>query len=394
MSNFQKLIGGVPTGTQVEGTDINFNTVWKNYILLNNFENNSTTGWTLGTIGTLTNGLPTGSPTFGSGASGNLSIAATSSSIEGAFSLNYISSAATTQGNMVASSSYAIDAEDQAKVLTVKFYYSVPNGVANCNFSGTSSNSFAWAIYDVTNSSWLTSAGNFNLVQSSGCGYVTGTCQTNSNTTNIRLVIYNANATSGAATLTLDGFYVGPQTAPSGPAMSDWVAYTPTFTGFGTVSNVAFWSRRIGDSLHVRGYFTSGTSTAVAAQMTLGYNGANANVTANSNLPSISVVGKGNQNSSGSTNFSGFSILAIPSVNYVEFGSETSGTNGLTAGNGSSIISSGTSLSVFFTVPITGWSSNSTMSSDTDTRVVAYRGFLSSNQLVSFWRQYPYRVYQ
>src|SRR5208282_747168 len=115
----------------------------------------------------------------------------------------------------------------QAKVLTVKFYYTASSGASNCNFSGTSSNSFAWAIYDVTNSSWLTSAGNFNLVQSSGCGYVTGTCQTNATTANIRLVVYNANATSGAATITLDGFYVGPQTAPSGPAMGDWGTQYP-----------------------------------------------------------------------------------------------------------------------------------------------------------------------
>ena len=46
----------------------------KNYITYGTFENNATTGWSLGTIGTLTNSLPTGTPTFGSGASVNLSI--------------------------------------------------------------------------------------------------------------------------------------------------------------------------------------------------------------------------------------------------------------------------------------------------------------------------------
>ena len=30
----------------------------KNYITYNNFENNAVTGWSLGTVGTLTNGLP------------------------------------------------------------------------------------------------------------------------------------------------------------------------------------------------------------------------------------------------------------------------------------------------------------------------------------------------
>ena len=42
----------------------------KNYLSFGNFENNNVTGWSLGTVGTLTNAIPTGTPTFGSGAAG------------------------------------------------------------------------------------------------------------------------------------------------------------------------------------------------------------------------------------------------------------------------------------------------------------------------------------
>ena len=50
---------------------------------------------------------------------------------------------------------------------------------------------------------------------------------------------------------------------------SGWVAYTPTFQGFGTVTSVATWFRRIGDSMDVNCTFTSGTNTGVAAQISL-----------------------------------------------------------------------------------------------------------------------------
>lgn len=398
MSNFQKLVNGIPTGNQVQGTDIDFNTVWKNYILYNNFEDNSTTGWSLGTVGTLTNGLPTGTPTFGSGASANLSIATTSSSIEGAYSLNYVSSAATTQGNMVATSSYAIDAEDQAKVLTVKFYYKAASGASNCNFSGTSSNSFAWAIYDVTNSSWLTSAGNFNLVQSSGCGYVTGTCQTNATTANIRLVVYNANATSGAATLTLDGFYVGPQTAPSGPAMTDWQSYTAIVTAtsanptYGTTQlNTNLW-RRVGDSMEIAFQFeqssngTAGSGTYLFP-LPSGYSIDTTKISVGStgNFQSATcIVGQGEiyTDTTGPNDVSAPCQVTTWSTGELALWIDVVTTHGQTSvsSNYPAMFASGgfrdfssSPLGIRFIakVPIAGWSSNTSMSSDTDTRVVA-----------------------
>lgn len=350
----------------------------KNYIQYADFENGATTGWTLGTVGTLTNGLPTGSPTFGSGADANLSISTVSSSqLAGSYSLSYSEAAShvTVAGNMVASSSYAIDAADQAKVLTVKFYYSVPSGASQMNFSGTSSNSMAWALWDVTNSVWLSSAGNFCTTQSTGVGYCTGTAQTGSSTANIRLVLYNANATTVstvASTIYLDDFYLGPQTAPSGPAMTDWVAYTPTIVGFGTPTNVSFFSRRDGGDLLVQGGFSSGTSTATTAQIGLGFNGASGNVTADSTKLDTSTNTSIGSVAFGFTSTGIFTVIA-PTSNqtYVNLGLQNGSTAGTLPGQGNAIAGSGTAMTFSFRVPIVGWSSNSSMSSDTDTRVIA-----------------------
>jgi hypothetical protein len=344
----------------------------KNYITYNNFENNATTGWSLGTVGSLTNGIPTGSPTFGSGSSGNLSISTVSSGqLAGSFSLSYVSSAATTQGDMLASQAYSIDIEDQAKVLTWKFYYKAQSNASNANWSGTSSNSFGVAVYDVTNSTWLGTAGQFSMTQSSGVGYSTGTFQTGATTASIRFIIYNVNATSGAITLYFDDFSVGPQTAPIGPAVSDWVAYTPTFTGFGTVSGVSFQSRRVGDSLEIHGTFTAGTVSATEARITLGYNGGNANVTIDSNkINSPVVIGSAVFANSASTLF-GLWPLANGANTYFNFGYQASAAAAINVAQVASFLGNNQSVSVNLIVPISGWSSNVQMSNDTDTRVVA-----------------------
>lgn len=179
------------------------------------FELNATTGWTLGTTGTLTNGLPTGSPTFGSGASGNLSINITNGGLQiaGTASLTYSQSvSATVAGNMVASNAFFIDKEDQGNILTYSLKYFAATSPGNANWSGTSSSSFGVAVWDVTNSIWLGVSNPFGFIQSSGVGSVNGSFAVPTNTTQLRFVVYNANATSGTITVFFDDSTVGPAT--------------------------------------------------------------------------------------------------------------------------------------------------------------------------------------
>lgn len=344
----------------------------KNYISFNNFENNSTTGWSLGTAGTLTNGLPTGTPTFGSGAAVGLSIATvTSGQLAGTASLSLAATGATTAGNMLASQAYTIDIEDQAKVLAWKFYYQAQAGAANCNFSGTSSNSFAVGIWDVTNSVWLQTPGAFNLVQSSGVGIAQGTFQTGSTTASIRLVLYFPNATAGAATLYLDDFYVGPQALAFGPAVSDPQAYTATIsTGFGTATAVTTEYARDGKWLIGTFQFTAGTMAGAVASISIpaGLAIDTAAISANG------VVGRWGATA---TPFSGNLFLQTgTSTSLIYFSNGSAAYNGtITA---SAAWANGTGFSGQFAVPIAGWSSNTAMSADTDTRVVAFRALSSS----------------
>ena len=210
----QSLSSAITTGSLGGGSggSKNYLTSYKGNTGNGNFEFGSTTGFALGHVA-LSNNFPSGTPTFGSGAAGTLSLAVTSSSpIAGNYSGMYISSAATTAGDFVSSNAFNIDLADQAKVQAFKISYSVPSGLTNVNLSGSSANSYAVAIYDVTNASWIQPAGAYNLVQGTGIGTAIGTFQTSSNGTSYRIVLYNANATAGAATLSLDDITVGPQT--------------------------------------------------------------------------------------------------------------------------------------------------------------------------------------
>jgi hypothetical protein len=272
------------------------------------------------------------------------------------------------------SSAFTIDREDRAKVLTGKFYYEIVSG-GTYNFSGTTSNTLCVLIYDVTNAAWIQPAGTFNLVQTSGAGVCTFTFQTPSNGSQFQVLIYTwINPSAADLIVNFDDFYVGPQTSPQAPAMSDWVAYTPTFTGMTSASSVSFKSRRVGDTLEVKGYFVVNTPNSSQVQITLGYNGTNGNVTIDSSkIPSTGnvIVGNAGRSNSSTTYFT-IVPLAIGNTGYVSIGIQSSTTNDLTNAIGTTTFVNTDNVSVEFAVPITGWSSNSVASSDTDTRVVAF----------------------
>lgn len=50
---------------------------------------------------------------------------------------------------------------------------------------------------------------------------------------------------------------------------TNWQSYTPTFVGFGTVTNISISWRRVGDSIEIQGAFETGTPNASTATFTL-----------------------------------------------------------------------------------------------------------------------------
>jgi hypothetical protein len=334
----------------------------KNYITYNNFENNATTGWNKGTV-TWSSGLPSGAPTVGSAASVTTFQTTSTNPLAGTYSLQIAGTVA--QGQGVISDVLTIDREDRAKVMQGTFYYEVVSGASNANFSGTSSNTLSIYVYDVTNSTWEQPAGVYNLVQSSGQGFCTFTFQTASNGSQYRLFIVAANTASGSITVNFDDFYYGPQKVVYGAPVTDWQSYTPTFTGFGTVSTQSFRYRRVGGSLEVQGRFTLGTSTATEARISLP-----SGLSVDSQISTLEVCGFGGQSTANDKNYL---VLCEPSVGYITLGKAASTAVSLVKLNGNATNASGEVIALQWTVPITGWSSSLQMSDSADTRRVSAR---------------------
>ncbi len=348
------------------------------------FELGTTGKWSLGVTGALVNALPSTTPTFGSGASGNLSIAAFNTSpLAGSWSLRYASSTATTAGDCLASDAFTIDLEDQAKVMTVKFYYRAQVNPTNGDWSGTSANSFAWAIYDVTNSVWIIPAGAFGMTQNSGIGYCTGTFQTSAAGTSYRLVVYNANASAGAITVDFDDFFLGPQTAPLGPAMTDWA--TQTVTG-SWVSNTTYLcrSRRVGDEKqYIVQVSTSGAPTSASLTVNLPAGDVIDTTKLTNSTALKTVVGaEGNADDSG-TGYKLFAAYSSTTAVAARYQSNASGAESAVTQAAPFTFGASDFVVLSFQVPIAGLSSNVQMSNDTDTRVVSFRGNQASQAVTA-----------
>ena len=138
------------------------------------------------------------------------------------------------------------------------------------------------------------------------------------------------------------------------PLITAPAAWTPTFTGFGTVSNVTAYSWRVGSVLHFEVRFTSGTATATEARVSLGFNGVDGSVTTASNYPTLQHVGDGVSD----TGTSAFALLAEPSKTYLCFGIQdgTGGTRaGLSKRNGDVLSANGWVNTLRGSVRIQGW---------------------------------------
>lgn len=331
-----------------------------NYLASNNDAELDTTGWaTYADAAQAT-------PVDGTGGVANVTwTRSTSSPLRNTASFLFTKDAVNRQGQG-ASFDFSIDSTDQAKVLQITFDYNVASGTY-------ADSDLTVYLYDRTNSLVIQPAG-YSIVNASVSMKQIATFQTASNSTSYRLIIHVASTSAVAYTVQFDNFQVGPQAVTNGAAITDWVSYTPTFTGFGTVTGISFRSRRVGDSLEVMGTATTGTTTATQAQMTLGFNGVNGNVVVDSSkVSSLTPLGFAENSYASTTQFAWRVIAPSSSVNYVNFAAQTSTTSNLTAINGNGFASSQT-IAFHFKVPIVGWSSNLQLSSDTDSRVCAFYG--------------------
>ena len=128
---------------------------------------------------------------------------------------------------------------------------------------------------------------------------------------------------------------------------TNWIPYTPTFTGFGTATNINFFYKRSGTNVLIRGYFTEGSSTGVEARVSLP-----SGLTSSSAMAPLEMCGN-------YVNNTGFGYInsgvgCEPSSTYVTFFIKDSGTNGMTKATGTQLGSS-LNFTLNASVPVQGW---------------------------------------
>jgi len=279
----------------------------------------------------------------------------TSSPLRGSGSFLLTKDAANRQGEG-ASYDFTIDQADINKNLNLSFDFAVASGT----FASGVTSDVQVFVYDITNSQLI-----YPITQSIQ-GQVGGFQTTFPTNTSLsyRLILHVATASASAYTLKFDNFNVGPQQVVLGPVISDWQAYTPTFTGFGTPSAVSINWRQVAGSIEIQGFFTTGTTTATEARVSLPLNYA---------VKTGEVLGIRGQagNSVGTTN--DYSVIAEGSQSYFKFAAYNIGATGpVTEPLDGDDFASTTPISFFVSLPIEGLSSGVVSQNATTFNISSY----------------------
>jgi len=335
-----------------------------NYITNPNAETN-TTGWA-----TYADAAGA-SPVDGTGGSPNVTwTRSTTTPLRGSADFNFVKDAANRQGEGV-SADFTIDSADTAKVLSVSFDYEVVSGTyADGDLT-------IYIIADPSGTPVVIQPAGYTVLSATAGTKMkaTATFQTQATGTSYRLCLHVASTSASAYTLALDNVVCGPQPVLIAPAMTDWKTYTPANLNLGTLTSATFVYRRVGDSVEVVGRFTSGTVSS--GDMAIGL--PSGLVSAGTDrIPATAICGKGNY---GVNTTNQIDPLVVASSSYIYFGVQSGSTNGLANYNAASF-GSGTTMSFFARVPISGWSSNAISSADTDSRIIMAQVSLASNYAV------------
>lgn len=131
-----------------------------------------------------------------------------------------------------------------------------------------------------------------------------------------------------------------------------WALVSPNGS-FGTMTSINARSRRVSENLEFEITFTSGSTAAVEARLTLGYEGVSGNVTSANDYPTLQLVGSGANSTLGLGNIT---VMIEASKGYIVLGQDVNGVAaGLVKKNDNTIGASGNVISIRGSVRIAGW---------------------------------------
>lgn len=298
----------------------------------------------------------------------------------GSFLLTHPASNAQGEG---AAYPFTISDSDKAKVLTIEMEQLVDSGTFVAGTASVDSDVKVY-IYDVTNGV-LIHPSTSKLYSNNGAltEKFSSTFQTASNSNSYRLCLHNATTATSAFALKLGRIKVSPTAYVYGTPITDWVQYTPVFTGLGTVTAIDIWSRRVGDSLQIQGKWVNGTPTAVTASMQMGFNGVSGGVfMSTTKVASTKIVGVGSRSPA---NVAAVTVLATAGQgSLLNFSLDTQATQQPNVASlGNAAFGTGEGVYINALIPIEGWSSSVQMSDNSDTRIVSFAGSQTSQAVTA-----------
>jgi hypothetical protein len=247
---------------------------------------------------------------------------------------------------------FTIADADKAKILRISF---------DIDTGALADNELQVSIYDATNLVTIPVVdGNIKA----GVGRYIGEFQTASNSNSYELRITQIAETSGWTTAKIDNVQVGPREIARGSVVTDWISFTPTITsGAGTISATLTGKyRRVGDSaqVYLKYQYGSGTGAAAAFHIGLPF------TFDSSKYPSDQVIGSGYWYST-ATGFLNTDVRPVTTSSVIFTKDAVSGFL-----QGTDADDAGSAITTTFIVPVSGWSSNTTMSSDFGGRDVVF----------------------
>lgn len=297
--------------------------------------------------------------------------------LDGAQSLLLTKTAVNSQGQGF-SLAFSIPDAMKGKALQFNFQYKILSGTY-------ADNDMACWIYDVTGAA-LIQPTSYQIKNSGIIDVQRMEFQSSSSSNSYRAICHISSTSALAYSIQFDNFFVGTQAKSFGSPITDWVSYTPTYTGFGTPTNASAKYRREGDSLHVQAYLTTGTNTAVIASMTLpsGLSIDSSKVTVNNTTSASGHKWGWYVQTGAGTGYGNIVSATATSTSLVYFAYNPSNANTLIPSIANSAVSSTTNTSLDFIIPILGWSSSSqVLNSDYSSGVVVFNGYVNGNQALT-----------
>lgn len=310
--------------------------------------------------GMVTNLTATGNRTSSTtvwGANTTSLLSQTSTALRGTTSAQLVNGSSTS--NFIESPMFTLDSID---VNTNQLFISFDS-----NSTGTSVASGDWLVQVIRYNSSGTFQENISpSITSLPSGYYNFKCAfSHSSTSTDQYALRFRSNTATARTLTIDTLIVGPQAIVDSAAVGSWIAYTPTYTGVGTVTNNVAYYRRVGDSMEVSASFTTGTPSAALFSVTLPSSlslDTNKITINNANSSPGSLVGVISGNTLGNQAVLVTAPASSTSVVYMgNYLTATSGNTMNTPANGNTVFGSSTSVSLKFSLPISQWTSTVTL---------------------------------